>query len=241
MSSRDIDRERSGVREARQRILDNEERKYYAKKEKEEEAFARGDHKWMLPNLEEDLESKKKKKKHKKEKKHKKDKKKRGKSEDEDDSDDWVESEKNVVKDEGPKQERDSFLEFGLMNTYSKNDLQKDKVSKRDLQKQHEEENSKVAASRELNPELRVQSGLSMASNTPNSKPKHGGGSGDGGLAWLLKAFKRAEDQASEGGVSLEDIAEKRWGSLATFLDMVSKARDKASYIDKKIQADLER
>ena len=241
VSSRDIDRERSGVREARQRILDNEERKYFAKKEKEEEAFARGDHKWMLPNLEEDLESKKKKKKHKKEKKHKKDKKKRGKSEDEDDSDDWVESEKNVVKDEGPKQERDSFLEFGLMNTYSKNDLQKDKVSKRDLQKQHEEENSKVAASRELNPELRVQSGLSMASNTPNSKPKHGGGSGDGGLAWLLKAFKRAEDQASEGGVSLEDIAEKRWGSLATFLDMVSKARDKASYIDKKIQADLDR
>ena len=88
VSSRDIDRERSGVREARQRILDNEERKYFAKKEKEEEAFARGDHKWMLPNLEEDLESKKKKKKHKKEKKHKKDKKKRGKSEDEDDRED---------------------------------------------------------------------------------------------------------------------------------------------------------
>merc|ERR1719410_2784445 len=80
-----------------------------------------------------------------------------------------------------------------------------------------------------------------MASNAPNSKPKHGCGSGDGGLAWLLKAFKRAEDQASEGGVSLEDIAEKRWGSLATFLDKVSKARDKASYIDKKIQADLDR
>merc|ERR1712029_849800 len=52
VSSRVINKEREDVREARQRILDHEERKYNARREKEEEAFARGDHKWMLPNLE---------------------------------------------------------------------------------------------------------------------------------------------------------------------------------------------
>merc|ERR1712098_449035 len=35
--------------------------------------------------------------------------------------------------------------------------------------------------------------------------------------------------------------AEKRWGSLETFLDMVGKARDKASYIDKKLSQELDR
>jgi len=236
VSSRVINKEREDVREARQRILDHEERKYNARREKEEEAFARGDHKWMLPNLEEELDSKKKKKKHKKEKKHKKDKKKRDDSDN--DSDEWVESEKNVkVKtDEETKQERDSFLEFGLVNTYSKSDLTR--VNKKKEEKRlAEEENSKKAASRELNPELRAQSGLTAGDS---NKPKPSG-TGDGGLTWLLKAFKRAEDQATEGGISIHEIAEKRWGSLETFLDMVGKARDKASFIDKKLSQELDR
>ena len=235
VSSRDIDKERRDVRDARQRVLDTAERKHNAKREKEEEAWARGDHKWMLPGLDEDIDARKKKKKHKKEKKHKKDKKKRDKS---DSEDDWVESEKNVKSDD-KTQERDSFLEFGLMNTYSKTDLSRDKVTKKDIKRMEEEENNKVAASRELNPALRAQAGLSQAADT--SKPRHGGGAGDGGLTWLLKAFKRAEDQASEGGISIEDIAEKRWGSLETYLDMVSKARDKADYIDRKVHNDLDR
>ena len=70
VSSRDIDRERTRLSEARQRVLDHEESKYHSRKTREEEAFARGDHKWMLPGLEKDLQ-KKKKKKHKKEKKKK--------------------------------------------------------------------------------------------------------------------------------------------------------------------------
>ena len=48
-----------------------------------------------------------------------------------DSEDDWVESEKNV-KSEDKTQERDSFLEFGLMNTYSKSDLSRDKVTKKE-------------------------------------------------------------------------------------------------------------
>ena len=72
-------------------------------------------------------------------------------------------------------------------------------------------------------------------------RPSHGGQSGDGGLGWLIKAFKRAEDQSKEGNESLAEIAERRWGSVETFLGMVSKAKAKASYIDRKLQEELER
>merc|ERR1711997_804261 len=65
--------------------------------------------------------------------------------------------------------------------------------------------------------------------------------SGDGGLGWLLKAFKRAEEQASEGGVAVEEIAEKRWGGLASFFDLVEKARMKAAHIDRRVREDLNR
>ena len=73
-------------------------------------------------------------------------------------------------------------------------------------------------------------------------RPSHGGQSVDGGIEWLIKAFKRAEDQSKEGNESLAEIAEKRWGSVETFLGMVSKAKaNKASYIDRKLQEELER
>ena len=230
VSSRDIDRERTELSEARQRVLNNEEKKYHSRKAREEEAFARGDHKWMLPGLENDLE-KKKKKKHKKEKKKKKDKDKNRKSEDSDD--DWVESEKNVTvrAEETRRQERDSFLEFGLMNTYSKSDVQR---QSKIVKQQEAEEHQRKADSRELNPELRAQAGAGPVSHSTAKQ-------GDGGLGWLLKAFKRAEDQVREGGHTLEDIAERRWGSLATFMDMLSKARAKAAVIDGRTQAELRR
>ena len=36
----------------------------------------------------------------------------------------------------------------------------------------------------------------------------------DGGVSWLQRAFKRAEQQAKDENVPLEEIAIKRWGSL---------------------------
>merc|ERR1712106_487665 len=93
------------VREARETVLKSAERKYQARVEREEQKVARGDHKWMLPDLEKDFDSKKKKKKH-----------------DSDSEDDWVESEKNKI--DTKKLERDSFMEFGFLATYSKADLQ---------------------------------------------------------------------------------------------------------------------
>jgi len=228
VSSRMISKEREHVREDRETVLRNAERKHNARVEKEEQKVARGDHKWMLPELDKDLEIKKKKKKHKKEKK-KKDKK-RGSDSD----DDWIESDKNKV--DQSKLERDSFMEFGFLATYSKADLK----AKANADKKPEVDHKKaLGASREMNPQLRAESGVAPLQAKPAAA--HGGQGGDGGLTWLLRAFKRAEDQAKEGGQSLEEIAEKRWGSVETFLEMVSKAKAKASNIDRKLEAELSR
>jgi len=227
VSSRTISKEREQVRKDRETVLKNAERKYQARVEREEQKVARGDHKWMLPNLDEDLT--KKKKKHKKEKKKKK-----KKGDDSDSEGDWVESDKNLV--DTKKLERDSFMEFGFLATYSKADLQ---AKANSTKKPEVDPKAALSASRELNPQLREKGGAPPLVR-PN-KPVHGGQSGDGGLAWLIKAFKRAEDQAREGGQSLEEIAEKRWGSVETFLEMVSKAKNKASYVDRKMQEELNR
>ena len=104
-----------------------------------------------------------------------------------------------------------------------------------------EELKKAVAVSRELNPQMRSESRGTEADVPPHNRPSHGGQSGDGGLGWLIQAFKRAEDQSKEGNESLAEITEKRWGSVDTFLGMVSKAKAKASYIDKKLQEELER
>ena len=230
VSSRTINLEREQLRVDRETVLRNAERNYNARREKEEMKVARGDHKWMLPNLDEELDSRKKKKKHKKEKKKKKDKKK-----DSDSDDDWIESDKNKV-DQG-KLGRDSFMEFGFIATYSKEDIKSTtKVDK----KQEDDQKKAVAASRELNPQMRADSSGEVGA-APHNRPSHGGQSGDGGLGWLIKAFKRAEDQAKEGDQSLAEIAEKRWGSVETFLGMVSKAKAKASHVDRRLQEELSR
>jgi hypothetical protein len=39
--------------------------------------------------------------------------------------------------------------------------------------------------------------------------------------------LKRAEEQAAEEGVSLEEVAARRWGSLDRFNQMLEAARDK--------------
>ena len=38
-----------------------------------------------------------------------------------------------------------------------------------------------------------------------------------------MQAFKRAEEQAKEEGVSLEEVAARRWGSLQKFNEMLSR------------------
>ena len=222
---------------------------------REEQAQARGDNKWMLPELDQQLQKKKKKKKEKKKKREKEGK--------DSESDEWEESESNVSKRvEIPPppvekaseqiQQRDEFMEMGFLASYSKNE-RTDRVSTKDRKAAEKqalaEERAAVGASRELNPGMRQQMEAALKPETrekmeaisKTSAAPVQNKSGDGGLGWLLKAFKRAEEQAVEGGVPVEEIAEKRWGGLATFFDLVEKARNKAAHIDRRLRDDLNR
>jgi len=234
VSSRDIEQERAAVRAARERVLHTAERKFEARREREEQAVARGDTQWMLPGLAADIEqANKKKKKHKKEKKKKKDKKRGGS----DSEDEWVESSNNVsTAPTAEKPQRESFMELGLMATYSKADLRK-ATGKGKEKEEEARQRAELAAGRELNPALRAQTSLGAGGQQQTKVTR----SGDGGLAWLLKAFKRAEAQAAEGEQSLEEIADRRWGSLSAFLDLVVAARGKAAHIDRGLQGELDR
>ena len=46
-----------------------------------------------------------------------------------------------------------------------------------------------------------------------------------------MKAYKRAEEQAKQDGIPLEEIAAKRWGSLEKFNQMLATAKEKAGMI----------
>ena len=56
-----------------------------------------------------------------------------------------------------------------------------------------------------------------------SSSTKHRS-TGDGGHSWLLRAFKRAIEQAKESGKSLESIAAERWGSLEKLYSLLQSA-----------------
>ena len=56
VSTKEISKDRAEVREARERVLRDAERKAEARFAREEQAQARGDNKWMLPDLDEQLQ-----------------------------------------------------------------------------------------------------------------------------------------------------------------------------------------
>ena len=88
------------------------------------------------------------------------------------------------------------------------------------------ERNAEVQKRRELNPDLRgdgaTQSPRDSAGNSSARRI------GDGGAAWLRRAFKRAEEQAAAEGKSIEEVAAARWGSLDKFKEMLAKAEGRS-------------
>ena len=209
-------------------MVQEAERKAEMKLSKDEEAKARGDDRWMLPELDSKLKKKKKKKKKKK-------------SKSSDSEDEWVESGKNKSvpglaeeKDEKHRApelpKRDDWMEMGQIATYSRGD----NLSKSEKRKKEKEEkeaaNAPGRSSRELNPYF-SGGGTGMPETEVEKKPTQAV-KGDGGVAWLLKAFKRAEEQAKEENVPIEVIAEKRWGSLKKFQEMLAKAKEKGGMVD---------
>lgn len=62
-----------------------------------------------------------------------------------------------------------------------------------------------------LPPEKEASSASERRGNDVKEKPRK---IGDGGRSWMLRAYKRALEQAESEGRSLEEIATERWGSL---------------------------
>lgn len=77
------------------------------------------------------------------------------------------------------------------------------------------QEAAAIAAARELNPGMRGD-GDTSAPNAPIevvvARPA---GVGDGGSSWRLKALRRAQVQAAQQGVALDEVVSERWGNVA--------------------------
>eukprot|EP00095_Tigriopus_kingsejongensis_P003050 maker-scaffold101_size371023-snap-gene-0.17 protein:Tk03050 transcript:maker-scaffold101_size371023-snap-gene-0.17-mRNA-1 annotation:"cwf19-like protein 2" len=160
--------------------------------------------------------------------------------------DEWVEAQAPVQPEPSPEVQRDGwmqpttrpaapdpFLALGVAV------LRKPRQTQKQIeQKAKEEANQREWHRRELNPHLRqaqaeaeaqaeAQAEANAASDQKRSAvPERSRGQiGDGGAAWLLRALKRAREQAEREGKSLAEIATERWGSLEKFEALLAKAR----------------
>lgn len=117
----------------------------------------------------------------------------------------------------------------GKMDLFGRKELKegRDETDKQRIRREQEEAHAQKANRLELNPNLRKPAQSDPPSQGPTgTAPKV---VGDGGVAWLKRAFKRAQEQALAEGKSLEEIAEKRWGSLEQFHKLLAKAEGKSA------------
>ena len=253
-SSRKTASAREALREAREVILEKAKEKADKRKEREgkEQKWMLKDledrirdnrkHRKKKDKDKKKDKKAKKSKKAKKEKKIKKKKKEKSSSSSEDgDSDgsaEWVEKE---VEEKSPpsskKLERESWMQLGstdvksdsVSGDFSSFGMTKSELSegrreteKQRLRREEEERKAEVQKKRELNPDLRGdQKNLAGNSNAARKI-------GDGGAAWLRRAFKRAEEQAAAEGKPIEEVAAARWGSLENFKKMLAKAEGRS-------------
>ena len=122
--------------------------------------------------------------------------------------------------------QRDSWMEMPTLSaitgqTTSQADIRKEKERKKreEAEKAQQRPGEHV---RELNPFWKDGGkGLPKEENAEvKSKPI----AGDGGKSWLRRAYKRAVEQATEEGRSLEEVAAERWGSLERIHSMLTSA-----------------
>ena len=125
-------------------------------------------------------------------------------------------------------------------------DAAKSRDPRSSAQRRREEElarQAEVASQRELNPYWRdggdgkptAEAEAARAPRAPGAAllaPGGGGGVGDGGASWRLKALRRAKERAAEEGRSLADVVGDRWGSVAQLVESIGDraAPDKAHF-----------
>ena len=226
--------ERKGRKIARDNILVKAEEKYYSRKATKEKE------KWMLQSVEERIKSesiREKKNKHKKKKKKAKRKKSSSSnnSEESEKEDEWIEKEESEENsgntDTQGKQEvssvpeRDDWMTLTGLLTYE---------HKKQNRRDEEDQKNKYMldrlgqSDRELNPYWK-----DGGTGLPEEKQSKGpillqNAVGDYGVDWLRRALKRAKEQASSEGRSLEEVAAERWGSLKNLETMLAEAERKS-------------
>ena len=138
-------------------------------------------------------------------------------------------SESNVMEEESTlssSSQRDSWMEMPLLSSITGQATSTADIRKEKEQKKREEakkaEQKPGAHVRELNPFWKDGGKGLPKEESAEAKPKTV--MGDGGKSWLRRAYKRAVEQATEEGRSLEEVASERWGSLERIHSMLRSA-----------------
>ena len=131
---------------------------------------------------------------------------------------------------ERPGEEDDFFSAALAAKASGRGDEARGKEAKR---LEEEARVAKIVASRELNPEMRGDAGVSTSA--PAVPPSV---VGDGGASWRLKALRRAQERAAAEGRNVNDVVSEHWGSVN---DLVAGIGDAAAHSKAHLHARRER
>ena len=244
VSAKDLEAARQQRKEQKQlqreEIIREAKQNFEKEKKRQDLRKQRGEDLWLAPGVSERFERSPKAKKRKKQKKkdHRKGnghKSRHEESSSSEESDQWVErcDGKSPVAEEAMESastrtalQRDEWMQIPLAPSSlsmmklgdkekSEEARRKEKASLQCFEKPGQHPN-------ELNPYWKDGgTGLPMERKEGEKKPSR---IGDGGRSWIVRAYKRAVEQAKDEGRSLEEIACERWGSLENFYSILKSA-----------------
>lgn len=262
VSANDLEAERIKRKEkrtaAREQILKDAKEEFMKKRKQEELRVERGEDKWVAPGISErlSLKSKKKKKKDKKHKQHhhspgddKKD------SKNESDEEQWIA--RDEVPSEAPtnmettpttatttateseplKRQDWMTVPLGPSLGASQRLTEIEDMATRERERRREEREERNYLDKpgqhplELNPYWKTGQGLPGEEEEEEEGSKKSQYS-NSGRSWLLRSYKRALERVEEDGVSLEEVAVERWGSLDKLYSLLRDADIDPQYPD---------
>ena len=248
VSAKELEAERIKRKEkrkaAREAILKDAKEEFMKKRRQEELRIERGEDKWIAPGISErlSLKSKKKKKKDKKHKHHSPQEAKH--SNNESDEEQWIEKadddapletpvtmETNTTATEAMAEplKRDDWMTMPLGPSLGasrrlaeiEDMAARERERRREMREKEDDKNYLDKPGQhplELNPYWKTGKGL------PEEEVAKKTQYNNGGRSWLLRSYKRALEQVEQDGVSLEEVAAERWGSLDRLYSMLRDA-----------------
>ncbi|GFU68408.1 CWF19-like protein 2 [Trichonephila clavipes] len=170
--------------------------------------------------------------KHKKNKKHKKREKRSSSSDSNTDNEmEWVEA--PAPKLESTSSKREEWMNEELfVPTLTKEEMKfgsSSRQRKLEAKMQELKKEEEIKQQRELNPHWKNSGSGLPAKEESNVENLHLPSTcvGDGGYAYLKKAYLRIQEQAQREGRSMEEVAVERWGSLSKLKSMLKEAEER--------------